>query len=151
MSKIAINEFEFLLESPIKIARAGDEDLVFRVIVKAPTARNRAHLIRLKQGFLKAAVEASKNSAVSGAKEEAKDGASDEISAEAIMALLYISDIDLPKLEDEFRALLLSGGLSVVEGVPTNAHMVDQISHNDFEKMMGQYFVNFIVSSSMKL
>lgn len=151
MSKIAINEFEFLLESPIKIARAGDEDLVFRVIVKAPTARNRAHLIRLKQGFLKAAVSASKLESNQQQKEAAKDDQAAEISADAIMALLYISDIDLPKLEEEFRLLLLTGGLQVVEGIPTNSHMLDQISHNDFENMMGQYFVNFIISSSMKV
>ena len=144
-----ITEFNYTLKAPVKVAKGGEEELVFILKLKCPTAKHRAHLIRLKQGFLKAAVSAQRSNAMqveSNAPQE--DEGHSEITGDAIMALLYISDVDLVGLEDEFRSLLLAGVCEVLEGVNLNSHTAEQISLNDFEGLMGEYLANFIILSS---
>lgn len=146
--KKSISEFTHTLTSPIKVARKAEEELVFTLRLKSPTARHRAHLIRLKQGFLRAAVSAQRNQSLVNDAPKAAEPEDAEITGEAIMALLYISDVDLAGLEDEFRLLLLAGVCETEDGVVVNPHTIEQLSLHDFEAMMGAYLANFIISSS---
>lgn len=143
-----LSEFKYTLQSPVKVARAGEEELIFNLTLKSPTAKHRSHLIRLKQGFLKAAVSAQRNNVIGNAENKTVEPEDQEITGDAIMALLYISDIDLAALEEEFRTLLLAGICEVLEGVNLNPYTAEQLSLQDFEGIMGAYMANFIISSS---
>ncbi len=153
MKKIAKTEFEYKLSTPVKVAKKGDEELVFKIKLKAPTAKHRAHMIRLKQGFLKAVISAQNSATIKNARADADtmaEAAEAKIDGAAIIGLLYISDIDVAALEEEFRNLLLAGICEVDEGINLNAHMLDScVSLEDFESIMGEYLANFIVSSSI--
>ena len=146
MKKQPKTEFEYKLSSPVKVAKAGQEELCFILTLRAPTAKHRSHLIRIKQGLLKAIVCLQKNADPN--RPEHPDDNKIPSGADLI-AILYISDVDLAGLEDEFRALMLAGITSLGDGIALNVHHMDQMSLEDFEGVFGEYLVNFIMSSSM--
>lgn len=148
--KLPVTEHIFKLDEPIKVANKGQEDLVYEIVLKAPCGKHRNHLIRLKQGFFKAAVEANKSRPDAGAEAVVEEAAEPSIveTAKTVMALLYMSNVDLVALEDEFKTLILNDLGVVSDGVRLNSHMIDQMSLSDFERLMGEYLAVFILSSS---
>lgn len=144
-----ITEMNYKLSSAVPYASHGEQVFSFNIKLKAPLGRHRAHLIRLKQGFMRSVLAAQKN-----APERAENIAENNVEAEPyvisgadIIKLFYGSDIDLVKLQDEFRLLLAANIGEIAEGIPLNAYMIDQISQEDFEGIMGDYMAAFIVSS----
>ena len=148
--KLPVTEHIFKLDEPIKVASKGDEILVYEIKLKAPCGKHRNHLIRLKQGFFKAAMEANKSrpEAEIDAVVADETETSIEETAKTIMALFYMSNVDLVALEDEFKTLLVNDIGEVSDGIRLNAHMIDQMSLSDFERLMSEYLAVFILSSS---
>lgn len=143
-----MNNFNFKLHKPVEIAKKGDVELVFELDVRAPTGANRAQLIRIKQGFLKALMQqTSKTSGKAGA-EDANDSGNpfDNMDGGQVMMLFYMSDVDLPALEEEFKKLLSQGG-AFADGVQLTPYHLDKIEFEDFERLMGEYIKVFIAPS----
>ncbi|MCA6484100.1 MAG: hypothetical protein IM547_01705 [Chitinophagaceae bacterium] len=143
-----MNSFNFRLKKPVEIAKKGDVELVFELEIRAPTAQNRAQLIRLKQGYFKAIIsyEEPNRQDVAHKTVEAPENPLDLMTGELIMAALYLSDVDLPALEEEFKKLLSARG-AFADGVPLTSFHLDQLDFDDFEALMGEYIKVFIAPS----
>lgn len=142
-----MNNFNFKLTKPVEIAKKGDVELVFELEIRAPTGQNRAQLIRIKQGFFKALVSQSKAAAPAAVSQD-DQGANpfDSMDGSQIMMLFYMSDVDLPALEDEFKKLLSQGG-AFADGVQLTPYHLDRIEFEEFERLMGEYIKVFIAPS----
>ena len=144
-----MNSFNFKLRKPVEIAKKGDVELVFELEIRAPTGQNRAQLIRIKQGFFKALIAQQRPGiAATQAQNDAPATANPfaDMDGSAVVMLFYMSDVDLPALEDEFKKLLAAGG-AFAEGVQLTPYHLDKMDFDDFESLLGEYIKVFIAPS----
>lgn len=142
---MAKSEFEYVLQEPIKYAAKGEENLGFKLTLKAPTAKHREYLIKLKQQFFKALAGLRNNN--QNAAEAASDQAGpEELEGKQILMMLYMSGIDMVDFQNTFRALLLQG-LVKIDEVQLNSHLIDQVGQDEFENIIGEYIASFLLSS----
>lgn len=137
-----INTFEFTLTDPLKYGYKGEERLGFLLTLKAPTAKHRDYLIKLKQQFFKALAGLRNN--VKEVEAQADD--SGELDGSQVMMMLYMSGIDMVEFQNTFRALLLQG-LVHIEDLQVTPHLLDQLGQDEVERLMGEYMSNFLLSS----
>lgn len=142
--------FDFTLSEPIDYQAKGENTKSSLLELSAPSGKERKKAARLKQGFMRCINEIP-DSDKQQAKELAdkKDGTEKkETKPEEILALLQMGSIDYPDYLDIFVGLLTSGICKVEGDTPITSLIVDKISYEDLEKLMGEYFVNFILGSS---
>lgn len=146
--KQLITEFNFKLSKPIKYAdtNIADEVLSVNVVLKCPQGKHRNYLIPLKQKFFRAMMDLSSRDR--NVKNESNEDSDDinKMTGQSIMMLLYMSNIDMVEFLDQFKKMLLQG-LIYIDNVPMHSVMFDQIDPDDFEKIVGEYISNFLVSS----
>lgn len=150
MSKLPVTEFTFKLTSPISFAHKGEQEFSFELKLKAPKGKHRANLIRLKQGFFRSILEQSKaNSPTQAAAPPIDPDAPEfEWTSKIIMNAIYMSSIDIVALEAEFKSLLCADLAEVHPGIALTSFMVDNdLAHEDFEELMGEYIAVFIASA----
>lgn len=140
-------EFEFILDTPISHHKSGDTEDCSTLILRAPSYKNRKVTIRLKQGFMRAlkSLEGSDNS-------QAKKNKQDDVNpftAEAIIAALFMSDVDLNDILDDFETLLIHGCCFIPPETQLAKHHYSQISPDDVTRLLGEYIENFLIPSWM--
>ena len=141
--------FDFTLSDPIEYQAKGENTKASLLELSAPAANNRRKVAKLKQGFMRVVNEIPE-SAKQEAKEivDKKEGEKkEETSPREILALLQMGSIDYADYIDTFVGLLTSGICKVEGETPITGLMVDKISCEDLERLMGEYFVNFILGS----
>jgi hypothetical protein len=141
--------FDLMLSEPIKYQSKGENTESSLLELSAPAANNRRKVAKLKQGFMRVVNEIPE-SAKQQAKEivDKKEGdKKEETSPKEILALLQMGSIDYADYIDIFVGLLTSGICKVEGETPITSLMVDKISCEDLERLMGEYFVNFILGS----
>jgi hypothetical protein len=140
-------EFEFTLDIPISHHKQGDTEDCSMLILRAPSYKNRKASIKLKQGFMRAL----KSLEGSGGNQTSKNKQSDEnpFTSESIIAALFMSNVDLNDILDDFEQLLLHGCCFIPPEIQfTNFHY-RQISPDDITRLLGEYIENFMIPSWM--
>lgn len=138
---------DFFLTTPLKYARDGDRHEATFVRLEAPTSRHSDECSFLKQAFFLAAQDQE------GSDEEVGDGK--EVSEDAqilgmIAMLAQSSRVELPQVFRVARKLFTSG-VALVEGeAKLTSNLLDKMSQDDFERMLGAYLVNFTAGSLMR-
>jgi len=148
-----MNSFSFTLKKPVELAKKGDVELVFELEIRAPTGQNRAQLIRLKQGFIKAIhdnIATHKQGAAPAPANATTDNESDNpfenTTPQEVIGVLYNSNVDLVLIQEEFKKLLMAGG-AFADGVQLTGYHLDRLDFDDFEAILGQYLKVFIAPS----
>ena len=138
-------EVTYTLETPLKYAYRGEPMDGEFITLKAPTSRNMAECAALKQAFFRAlpqdgAVEA-----------DTTDTGDAEITGEGVMTLITMSkDVELASVLVTGRELLTSG-VALIEGEEKlTKPLLDNISQDDLEGMLGEYLANFILASALQ-
>ena len=136
-------ELDFPLTTEFNYANKGQETSATFIRLFAPSAKQLSRCSELKQAFFRASKELPQE-------EEAPDAKQDkeELTGSNIMAILYSSDsVKMSEVLMNARELFTCG-LATVDGEEKlTKPLVDLMSGDDFEKMTGEYLVNFILRS----
>ena len=131
------------LSEPLKYAYEGELVEGTFIQLNPPTSRNMTECAFQKQAFYRSI---PKN--VEAPDENASD---DPVTGEMIMQLILMSDtVDLGPVLISGRELLTSG-VALVEGeTKLTKPLMNDISQNDLEKLVGEYMANFILASELQ-
>lgn len=147
------DEIIVILENPICLNVSGIENYYRELVIKAPTSKHQKYYVVLKSAFLKA-LNSNEQIAKSDNKEskendtEAKD---DSITAEQIVMLLMMADIDTEKLFEAFKGILFTAKTALFDNtLEMNQLLYDKLSMGDVEKALGEYINVFILGSLKK-
>jgi len=138
-------EVNYTLSTPIEYAYRGEQVEGTFVTMKAPTSRNMSECAALKQAFFRALPQDDTVEA------DAREEGEAEITGEGIMTLITMSkDVELATVLVTGRELLTSG-VALVEGEEKlTKPLLDKISQDDLEGMVGEYMANFILASALQ-
>jgi len=140
---------KFVLGEPLQVARKGEQELIYNITLNAPTAKVRTHIIRLKKLFLKAITSVNTGQKESGAEAGEKEN-NDELKGAQIIALMYLSDVNVLEFHDLMKELVLSPGVAMLDDVKMTNHLYDQMDLDDTESLIGEYFASFLAPSLMR-
>ena len=139
-----MNTFEFTLKDPIDYQHKGENDTGNYLTLTAPSAKNRKHVCKLDQGFMRSAM-AITDDAAEKPKEEDADRT---LKPEEVLALLQMSSvIEFDEYVDRFVKLLCDGVCKVEGKADLTKELLEKISYKDLVKLLGEYLVNFILGS----
>lgn len=143
--KIA-DKFNYELESPFNYAIKGDLQEANFITLLAPSSKHISYCADLKQAFFRALPTDS-----GGEKSEGDAKGIDDLDGEAIMMLISMSkDVDLKSVLISARELF-SSGLALVDGeTKLTKPLIDEMSQDDLENMLGEYYLNFILASWLR-
>ena len=139
-------EFNYVLKTKFGYANKGESAQAEFITLTAPTSRTTRECAALKQAFFRATSEQESTTTVSNAEVDI------DIDGSDIMALLAISkSVDLPDVMDIGKKLFQMPGIAQIDGETKlgNTH-IDRMSVDDFEAMLGEYLINFILASSLR-
>ena len=135
--------FDFTLSEPIDYQAKGENTKASLLELSAPAVNNRKKVAKLKQGFMRV-INGLKNPDAKGAEGKKSN---EKVKPEEILALIQMGAIEYDEYMDIFVSLLVSGICKVEGEVDITQHMVDKISFEDMERLMGEYLINFIIGS----
>ncbi len=152
------SEIEFCLKSPIKYAGDGGvQSDGFKLILKAPTGRNLYQRALLKQQLMIAFqwMESQKpKNAQSDKPDDVKKSdtalSDEDVSdvGDALALAIYAAPgVAINIVLGEFSKLLIEGACSVEGEKDLTKSLLDKISLDDLDSMLGQYLANFIMPS----
>ncbi len=147
MSEIDDKNHRFTLTDPLSYAtKSGDQESALWIELRPPTTRNRRECAALKQAFFRAAAEQGDDEEKSATGE----GTDQKPSAIGIITIMAMAkDVDLANVM-EVAAKLFSSGVAQVEGeTKLTMRLIESMSQDDFERMLGEYLVNFTLASAL--
>ena len=145
-----ITEFDYHLTQRFSYHFKGQQTEASFITLKAPTSRNLAESGALSQAFGRAqaahqdrpSVQAAIAAGAGSAEEDVKIAGSD-----VILGLISSTAVDYPEVL-AIAKKLFSGGVALVEGeTKLSVPLIDLMSVDDFEAMLGDYLVNFTLAS----
>lgn len=143
-------KFSFKITTPFKFTNGGEQDTATFIEMYAPTSRHSKQCCELKQAFFRAMQEQQdSNSTEVEVEVEGKDAS--DIKGPDVMSLISISrNVNLSDTIDIARHLFAGTGLAKINGeVNLNKETSCRMSIDDFENMLGDYLVNFILAFSL--
>lgn len=140
-------EFIFKLTSNIQFHKGGDVVYLDKIILKAPSSRNRHYTTKLRQTFTQAIKDMTSTEQSSKVEKTQTKANIDGVS---VIAFLMMSKIDLNNCYDDFKQILLNGCAFVDKDSPFNEMLYDQLIDDDLELMLGEYIANFLIPSWTK-
>lgn len=141
------DEVVVTLETPIeyKPEDSGEVEKAYEVTIYAPSSKQLKNTVYLKQCFFRAL------NSVSDTDAKEKDVDKDKIiEASDVMALLYMSDIDMHKFMLSARELFQAGVAKIDGKRDFTVPLLDKLSPDDLETLAGEYLINFILASALK-
>ncbi len=143
-------EFDFPLTTGFTYSRGGGQEEATFVKLLAPTSRNSREGGALFQAFGRAQTELAERRAVTTAatsKAQEESDAEDITGEDVILMLAASSSVEYPDVLDVARKLF-SSGVALVDGeTKLTGGLMDRMSLVDFERMLGEYLVNFTLAS----
>jgi len=136
-----VREVQYVLEVPFSYAHKGQPVDARFVLLLAPTARNSREAATLKQAFFRAA---------GGQESEAAEQKGDvriPTGSEVMVALAMSKDVDLPEVLEVAKKLLTSGVAMIDGEEKLTGPVLDKVSDEDFQAMVGEYLVAFCLAS----
>ncbi len=141
-------EFRYVLASTFQYSKEGEQTNAKFIALTAPTSKCMRECAALKQAFFRAIDDQKDAKAARG------DVDTDlEITGEDILSMLSMSKtVDLPDLLDTAKQLFLMPGIALIDGEhKLKTTLIERMHIDDFQNMFGEYMVNFILASSLKL
>lgn len=141
------SEFQYKLKAPFRYAHKGETVEAKFVLLRAPTSKHRRECAVLKQAFFRALRDAPDAQNVSGADAAKRE----EVTGEEVMTLLAMSsNVDLDNVFEAGRTLL-TGGVAMLDGEQKmTAPLLDEVSMDDLEGMLGEYLAFFTLRSALE-
>lgn len=146
-----MKEIEFTLNDPITYQDAGNPNVdCFQLFLVAPNSKLTRHCAILRQGFMR---QILKYRDLAKIKEEeikvkkTQETEEKEMDGQGMLAIIYMSDLDLDAYFGSFRAICLGGCVKTPNGKWVTDVILDKISFKDFERMLGEFLQNFIIGS----
>ena len=145
-----------LLKKPIQSAVNGQLEDIMVVDLVAPSKKQLKKSYRLQQYLTQAMLSSQKllkslsetNADESPEQEgEAKESTFD---AQAVMAIMLASDVDISACFDEFEKLAASGCVEV-NGISINKVQYEKLESEDLEGVFSSYVANFTLPSVMRM
>lgn len=139
----------FVLETPFRYAtKGGDQETASWIELRPPTTRHSRECAALKQAFLRASNSLEESSGTPT--EIESDKKSEGPSGMGLVTVIAMSTVvDLPDVLEVARKLF-SNGVAWVEGeMKLTAKLIEGMSQDDFERMLGEYLVNFTLASTL--
>ena len=138
-------EFQYVLKQPFTYASKGENVEAKFIELTAPTSKTTHECAALKQAFFRAMSEREGTG-------ETADETDLEVEGSDVMSLIAMSkDVDLPEVLDLGKRLFQMPGIALVDGETKLGNaVVERMSLDDFEDMLGEYMVNFILASSLR-
>ena len=139
-----VKEIDFPLSTKIPYAKEGEEVQGSFIKLTPPSSKQLTQCAFLKQSFIRAVTEQAK--ANPDAANESDDGK--KITGQDIIYLLYGSEsVDMGKLLLSAIELFKSGVAQIEGEVKLTKPLLDEMSNDDLEGMLGEYMANFILKS----
>lgn len=143
--------FDFNLSDPVTFHKDGQTEESTCLTFYAPAVKNRKHVARLKQGFMRAGASLDGEVSEEDKKKAVEARGDDEIKPSEVLAILQMSDkTDYEGYIETFVNLITSGVCKIDDSVPMSKAVLDGISCADLDNAMGEYLVNFILGSLEK-
>jgi hypothetical protein len=137
------------LTSPFKYHHQGAEAEAKTLTLKAPFSNLRGITTKLKQAFFQALKFHESGRKLD--QETPQSGAAEDLDGKQILALMFMSNVDMEEFMANFKALMVSQGVCLIDGVEQMTSVTyDRMSDEDADTVVGDYLANFIVSSLMK-
>ena len=138
------------LENPVCLTVSGSENYYRELVIKAPTSKHQKHYVVLKSAIIKSFMK-SEQSQDSDKKESSESESSSDITAEQVIMLLMMSDIDTDKIFEAFKGILFTPKTALFDNtIEMNQLLYDKLSMGDIENALGEYINVFIVGSLKK-
>ena len=140
-----MKEIRFTLTTPVKFTHQGEDTDGNFITLKEPSLNLLIKLSIYKSAFYSAAARtADSDDEVTSNKEK------EAVTGEQIMSLLYMECRNMPELLKQAQSLFVTQGVASVEGVvDMTTPILKMMSIDDFERMLGEYLVNFILASAL--
>lgn len=143
-----MTEFEYTLKQPFDYAHKGEQYTASMLLCKCPTSKQIDKCARLKQAFYRAAAE----SAESAQDRQQSDRATrdSDISAQEVLDAICQSNVDFSEVMS-IGISLISSGIVLIDGQEKLTRgLIDKMSLDDIESVLGEYYVNFIIASALQ-
>lgn len=140
-------EFRFVLARTFQYSKDGEQVNAKFISLQAPTSKCMRECAALKQAFFRAMGD--QQDTVTAVKTDKEI----DIKKEDILFMISMSKtVDLPDLLDTAKQLFLLPDIALVDGEHKLKNtLIERMSVDDFQNMFGEYMVNFILASSLKL
>jgi hypothetical protein len=142
-----MSEHIYELKHPFKYANKGEQVDASFITVFAPTFKQIDKVAPIKQAFTVAIDEIS--SGQEDVKEKEGEKESEGITPSQVLQLLYRANADITKLFLHAQELFKSGAALVDGESKLTIPLMEKMSLDDFEGLVGVYIANFIVPSLM--
>lgn len=143
-----MKEVTYELLEPFSYAKDGQPVEASFVTLKAPSYKQAKHATPIKQAFMKSMFKMTENMEIP---EEKPDPVEDSIqSGEEVMQLMSAFYDDLTPIKIHAEELFKKG-VALIDGevVFTNP-LLEKMSFDDFDNMLGTYVANFLAPSPKK-
>ncbi len=142
-------ECHFELSRPLKYHSGGEEVEGTFITLAPPTYKQMDKCVPLKQAFYRAASSIT-DDAVEAGTETNKSSDDTQLTPDGLISLFYQSDEDMVKIVLYGVELFKSPGIAMVDGAANITQLlIEQMSQDDLENMLGRYMVNFILASAL--
>ena len=151
-------EFEFNLTTTFNYESSGEQAVAHKLILRAPTNKERTQRIRLKQyvtqagtwfekEYMSKTTEAEITAAVAAVTAEKTEEQTNSEYVQLANMFYMCPTIDMTKVIEEFLMLLKE--VCTVEGEKKlTSPLFDKMSPDDTDRLLGAYCVNFLRGSS---
>lgn len=141
-----IEKVDVPLTRPIKYAFKGEQITSQFVTLYAPNSLQLANSTYLKQTFFQAVA----NSKGEDSKDKKAGKDISELTGADIIMMMMMSDVDMVKFMLAAKELLKSGVAQLDDQQVMKAPLLEALSDEDFELLVGEYLVNFTLASALK-
>lgn len=136
-------EIDFHLTTTFNYSHKGESTEATFIRLTAPTSRHSRECAALKQAFFRA-VPRNEDA-------EQPDDLADPEGQDVITMIAMSDRVELPDVLDVARKLF-TNGVAMIDGETklTNP-LIDRMSQDDWEAMIGEYMVGFTLASSLRV
>lgn len=141
-----MNTFSFELDSPIKYNPGNGEEVEANFIeLREPTGKV-SHLCCEIEALIQSGIVSMANVFDEATLEAARSESTDQkVDADGVLAMMTGGGVDMKRVVVSFRELFREVAYMGGEK-PLTVPRMDEMSHADFRKMMGEYAANFILN-----
>ena len=152
--KSSDDEIFHTLLKPFTYSFKGESRKAEFLTVRSPTIDNLSSVAQLKQGFMKAVTGSHDSKAVKATEEnkkETKETSLDDLTGNAIITMLSMSDINYAGYLETAKFVFTHSDVCLIDGeIEFNKELSSKLSFDDLEALTGEYLRVFILTSVLK-
>jgi hypothetical protein len=143
-----VQEFDYQLKKPFEYSKDGQFYPAAFLRLTAPTSKNATEGAILKQAFMRASLAAT----YGRGNDDAPDKPAKQPTGREIIAVLAMSQaVELAEVLKAAQRLFTSGVAMVDGETKLTLPLYEKMALADVEEALGDYLVNFIISSELEL